>query len=122
MLEGNKFLPETGIPMRKIACMRRPLALAEPVPLTLASLSANSLTWSCCLFCCCTFLPRVRKDELELFHVPGRRRAPLCAQAAVHADVLVLHHHPPGLRQGRRNVDRLLGVDRRDGEALAQLR
>ena len=29
MLEGKMFFPVTGIPMRKIACMRRPLALAE---------------------------------------------------------------------------------------------
>src|SRR6058998_486047 len=42
MLEGNRFLPETGTPIRKIACMIRPLALAEPVPLTLASLIAKS--------------------------------------------------------------------------------
>ena len=44
MFDGNRFLPETGMPMRKIACMSRPLALAEPVPLTLASLNAKSLT------------------------------------------------------------------------------
>ena len=29
--------------MRKMACMSRPLALAEPVPLTFASLNAKSL-------------------------------------------------------------------------------
>gem|GEM_PF-4782992 len=43
MFEGNRFLPATGIPMRKIACMMRLLALAEPVPFALASLKANSL-------------------------------------------------------------------------------
>src|SRR5271163_2364053 len=43
MLEGNRFFPETGMPMRKMACMSRPLALADPVPLTLASLKAKSL-------------------------------------------------------------------------------
>ena len=43
MLEGNTFFPVTGIPMRKMACMRRPLALADPVPLTVAILRARSL-------------------------------------------------------------------------------
>src|SRR5271170_7453967 len=43
MFDGNRFLPETGIPIRKMACMRRPFALADPVPLTLASLNAKSL-------------------------------------------------------------------------------
>ena len=47
MFEGKKFLPTTGMPMRKIACISRPLALAEPVPLTLASLRTKSLTRSC---------------------------------------------------------------------------
>src|SRR5260370_971063 len=42
MFDGKRFFPETGIPMRKMACMRRPLALAEPDPLTLASLMAKS--------------------------------------------------------------------------------
>src|SRR6266446_3322922 len=44
MLEGKRFLPETGIPIRKIACIRSPFAEAEPVPLTLASLKAKSFT------------------------------------------------------------------------------
>jgi hypothetical protein len=44
MFEGKRFFPETGMPIRKMACMSRPFALAEPVPLTLASLNAKSLT------------------------------------------------------------------------------
>ena len=44
MLDGKMFLPETGMPMRKMACMSRLFALAEPVPLTLAILKAKSLT------------------------------------------------------------------------------
>src|SRR5579863_7406581 len=44
MLEGKKFLPTTGMPMRKMAFMSRPLALAEPVPFTLAILMTKSLT------------------------------------------------------------------------------
>src|SRR5579862_5964900 len=44
MLDGNRFFPETGMPIRKIACIKRLLALADPVPLTLASLIAQSFT------------------------------------------------------------------------------
>ena len=44
MLEGNKFLPETGIPILKIACIKRLFALADPVPLTFASLMEKSFT------------------------------------------------------------------------------
>jgi hypothetical protein len=44
MLDGNTFFPVTGTPMRKIACMMSPLALAEPVPLAVAILKAKSLT------------------------------------------------------------------------------
>src|SRR6266404_6103285 len=80
MFEGNRFLPDTGIPMRKMACIKSPFALAEPVPLTLTILSR------------CTVLSRVRKNQIELLHVPGRRRTPFGAQAAVHADVFVLDH------------------------------
>src|SRR6185312_3651455 len=45
MFDGNTFLPVTGMPMRKIACMRIPLALAEPVPFTVPILKAKSFTW-----------------------------------------------------------------------------
>src|SRR5688500_4081458 len=41
MLDGKRFLPVTGMPMRKIACRRRPFALAEPVPFTVAILKAK---------------------------------------------------------------------------------
>src|SRR4051812_47637634 len=43
MFDGNRFFPDTGMPMRKIACISSPFALAEPVPLTFASFSAKSL-------------------------------------------------------------------------------
>src|ERR1039458_8994611 len=46
MLEGKRFFPDTAAPIRKMASIRRLLVLAEPVPLTLASLMANSLTWA----------------------------------------------------------------------------
>src|SRR5436190_20986610 len=44
MFDGNTFLPVTGTPMRKMACMIRPLADADPVPLAVAILKAKSLT------------------------------------------------------------------------------
>ena len=44
MFDGNTFFPVTGTPMRKMACMIRPLALADPVPLAVAILKAKSLT------------------------------------------------------------------------------
>src|SRR5688500_13126609 len=44
MFDGNTFLPVTGTPIRKIACMIRPLAEADPVPLAVAILNAKSFT------------------------------------------------------------------------------
>jgi hypothetical protein len=44
MFDGKTFFPDTGMPIRKIACMRRLFALAEPVPFTVAILKAKSLT------------------------------------------------------------------------------
>ena len=44
MFEGKTFFPVTGTPIRKMACMISPLALAEPVPLAVAILNAKSLT------------------------------------------------------------------------------
>src|SRR5688500_12248010 len=46
MFDGNTFLPVTGTPMRKMACMMRPLADADPVPLAVAILKAKSLVLS----------------------------------------------------------------------------
>src|SRR6266542_3166834 len=43
MFDGNTFLPVTGTPMRKMACMMRPFAEADPVPLAVAILKAKSL-------------------------------------------------------------------------------
>src|SRR3954468_19454515 len=43
MFDGKTFLPVTGTPIRKIACMSRLLALAEPVPLTVPILNEKSL-------------------------------------------------------------------------------
>ncbi len=44
ILDGKKFLPTTGTPIRKIDFMISELALADPVPLTLANLTTKSLT------------------------------------------------------------------------------
>src|SRR5450755_4910734 len=57
MLEGNRFFPETGIPIRKIACISNPFALADPVPLTLASLSAKSFVLITCRWCTFSLSP-----------------------------------------------------------------
>ena len=46
MFDGKTFFPVTGTPIRKIACMIRPLAEADPVPLAVAILNANSLVRS----------------------------------------------------------------------------
>src|SRR5262249_1299449 len=80
MFGGHPFFPDTGIPMRKIACMMGPLAEADPEPLGVAILKAKSLVF--------TSLTCLRQLELELDHVPGVRRAALGAQAAVEAHVL----------------------------------
>src|SRR3990172_4763453 len=44
MFEGKTFFPTTGMPIRKMACMSNPLALAEPVPFTVPILKQKSLT------------------------------------------------------------------------------
>lgn len=44
MFDGKTFFPETGSPIRKMACKSRPFALAEPVPFTVAIFNAKSLT------------------------------------------------------------------------------
>ena len=44
MFEGIRFLAETGTPIRKMARTSRALALADPVPLTVAILQVSSLT------------------------------------------------------------------------------
>src|SRR5690242_21511290 len=46
MFEGNTFLPVTGTPLRKIACMTRLLADADPVPFAVAILNAKSVVRS----------------------------------------------------------------------------
>ncbi len=118
--------------MRKMACMSRPLALAEPVPFTFASLKAKSfMRW----------LPiraralhlRSGYKKFKLLHVPSRRRTAFRAETAVDTNVLVFRHdarrfeaagrthRAPGQIQGRRRKPRaqirLLAIPR-DRQAL----
>jgi hypothetical protein len=44
MFEGKMFFGVTGTPIRKIAFVKSALALADPVPLTLANLTTKSFT------------------------------------------------------------------------------
>src|ERR1700688_1309659 len=63
----------------------------------------------------------MRNADRRLLHIPRRGRAAFRAQTAMHADVLVLDHHPRRLRQRRRDIERLLTIGRRRGQAAAQL-
>src|SRR5688572_13660102 len=114
MFDGKTFFPETGIPIRKIACMIKLFALAEPVPLTVAILKAKSLMEDITgAFRGSSLefrgrglisrnsnletrnsrvLPRIRNQDIRPPHIPRRGRAPLGAQSAVQADVLVFDH------------------------------
>src|SRR5271169_22953 len=108
------------MPLLKIAFVSSKLALAEPVPLTVAILMVKSLMRA--VFGMTSgnlrlarlegggFIYRVRPEDLRLLHVPGSGRAALGAQPAVHAQVLVLDHHAAGLRQAGRDVQRLRQV------------
>src|SRR3974390_3151882 len=131
MLDGNRFLPETGMPMRKMACMSSPLALAEPVPFTLANLKAKSFTriegcageeTSGSLSDCGKDWPScVWNFKLKLLHIPGRGRAALGAKTAVDTEVLVLEHQAFGLRQRSRGVQGLVKIVGGRREAFAEL-
>ena len=65
MFDGKTFLPVTGMPMRKMACMSRLFALAEPVPLTVPILKAKSLMRSS-LTAIDIHCRRIRNHQLEL--------------------------------------------------------
>ena len=108
MLDGKMLRGVAGTPMRSTALANSVLALAEPDPLTLANLTTKSLTRSRRAapsaprpVVAATCVLRVRDIEKEALHVPGAGRAALGAQAAVKADILVLHHHPAGLQLAR---------------------
>src|SRR5580704_2454399 len=130
MFDGNRFLPETGTPIRKIERIRRLFALEDPVPLTLASFRAKSFTFERGWEKCCAATSgchrdrrrnRQRDEQLEFLHVPRRGRAALGAEPAVDAEILVLDHDAPRLRQRRRHVERLIQVPRRGGQSGAEV-
>src|SRR5579871_1311575 len=110
--------------MRKMVFMMSELALADPVPFTLANLTTKSLTRSGALteLGMDVLIGRRRYGKGGFLHVPRRRRAALGAQTAVHAHVLVLEHDAPGLRQGRGDEQGLLWILRGRLETAAQLR
>src|ERR1700683_109039 len=102
------------MPLLKIDFMSSVLELAEPVPFTVAILMVKSLTCGARVAGICIsgnlgflrferagLIDRVRPVQLGLLHVPGRSGAALGAKSAMHAQVLVLHHDAPGLRQAR---------------------
>src|SRR5579859_1199168 len=104
MFEGKRFLPDTGTPMRNIASSSSELALADPVPLTLASLSEKSLTLvagrtATALIAVSRSRPPSAASSPDTGSAPPPSACPTPRwdsaprTAAVHADVLVLHHH-----------------------------
>src|ERR1700761_8485138 len=110
----------TGMPLRKIDFISSVLALAEPVPFTVAILMTKSLTWAAedgdistsgdlrfLRLHACGFVFCLRPADIGFLHVPRRRRAALRAKAAVDAQILVFHHDTPRLRQPCRYEQRL---------------
>src|SRR5262245_35843408 len=124
----------TGMPLLKIDFISNVLALAEPVPFTVAILMAKSLMRAVCMgggFANSNskqpgsgdlrlfrseglgLVIGVRPVHEGLLHVPRGGRAALRAQATVNAQVLVLDHDASGLFQRRGHVERLREVLRR---------
>src|SRR4029078_1765688 len=148
MFDGKTFFPVTGMPMRKMACISKLLALAEPVPFTVPILKAKALTRDST-----EFLPppstsgilhhrlrrghrelryhgahmrrgppcRIKDEKIELSHVPRCRGASFGAQPAVQADVFVLHHYALRLRQRRLRGQRLRLIYSRRRETRAEV-
>src|ERR1700736_2978294 len=119
MFEGKRFLPDPGTPMRNTARIRRLWGPDEPVPLTLASLTAKSFTSEAVSRTTSTAMSgnrhrrhrqRQRDGQLELLHVPRRGRAALRAQPAMDAQILVLDHHAMRLGEFGRDEQRLLRI------------
>ena len=95
MFDGNRFLPDTGTPMRKIARISRLLALDEPVPLTLASLSAKSFTLErVCWKRCSAMSGRHREPAVDM--ASGIRSSNFCMS---HAAVGQRSAHSPQCTQ-----------------------
>src|SRR5690606_35494217 len=126
MLEGKMLRGLTGTPMRRIDRAKSSLAEADPEPLTFANLTTKSFTAvmgstiSGGLHADPGSRPGTRHFDQGLAHVPCAGRAPLGAQAAVQADILVLDHDPAGLERNG-DVQVLAGVERRGAQARPQL-
>src|SRR5688572_13407630 len=110
----------TGTPLRKMDFMSSELALAEPVPFTVAILIAKLFTRSGMSGALrklgvrsCRFIRGMRPLDRRLLHVPGRGGATLGAQPAVHTEVFVFDHDPAGMFQRRRYVQGLSDIFRR---------
>src|SRR5712691_6815979 len=127
MFDGKMLRGKTGMPMRRKLFANSSFADAEPEPLTLANLMTKSLTASILFIALGGFLLPVAAAagagvghlEQELLHVPGAGRAALGAQAAVQADVLVLHHDAAGLERSR-DIEVLREVARRRVQLVPQ--
>src|SRR5688572_15378987 len=117
MFDGKMLRVATGTPMRRMARANSSFADAEPEPFTLANLTTKSLTALIGL----DMAARLRRIEEEFLHVPRACGTPLGAEAAMQAEILVLHHDASGLKPFG-NVEVLRrGVCRRRGEPRAQL-
>src|SRR3954469_17807175 len=121
-------------------CMSSPLALAEPVPLTVAILNAKSLIIRSSLLLATKDSPdafrssrrdgpsrfsktenrqrtaRIGDEEIEFAHIPRCCRTALRAQPTVQTHIFIFHHHTLRLRQRVRRVERLRKVQRRGGK------
>src|SRR5688572_32865222 len=124
----------TGTPLRKMDFMSSELALAEPVPFTVAILIAKLFMRSGISGArsSCNegnlggvgggLVHGARPQDRRLLHVPGRGGAALRAQAAVHTKVFVFDHDARRVFQRRRYVQGLSDIFRRRLEARAQIR
>src|SRR6185295_10121160 len=119
----------TGTPLLKMDFMSSVLALAEPVPFTVAILIAKLFTLSGMSgalrklgLCGNRFIGGVRPPDVRLLHIPGRSGAALRAQAAVHTQVFVFDHDAAGMFQRGRYVQSLSDVLRGRLQPAAQVR
>src|SRR5688500_17337829 len=109
----------TGTPLLKMDFMSSVLALAEPVPFTVAILIAKLFTLSGISSAHsssntgqfggvgCGVVRGMRPLDRGFLHVPGRRGTALRTQAAVHTQVFVFDHDATGMFQRRRYVQSL---------------
>ena len=88
--------------MRKIDRINKPLALAEPVPLTVAILTTTSLfvaTYGPRASQLRCFIYRVGNQYRRFLHIPRAGRAAFGTETAMHAQIFVFKHYATGLRQ-----------------------